>query len=295
MVNIRLLKRLIESKFGDSKPAGNDIRVNCPFCIFRGRHTADHEYKLYINPTKDVTHCFRCDYAGKASELIPQIASFGTAIEKIQEQEQDKEEGNELEAMPSHCTLDLLPNDHLVIDYLKGRNFNPNDFLERIVFCPDYKKNTHSFGPRLIFPFFQFGSYRGFQARTIWRNTEPKYIGATNMKKKTLLYNYDEAFSQDEQLIITEGPFDVLRIGNQSVAALGKAISDEQLRLIRMGQFKKIVVLLDPDANKEGLESANELAVDFNTYVGLLKDKDPGEMTKVELQSFMDSQLKRVY
>lgn len=293
MVNERLLKRVIESKFGDSKPAGRDIRVNCPFCIFRGRKTPDKEYKLYITPAIDVAHCFRCDYASKASKLIPQIASYGVAIEQIKQRDDEKEEV--LEAMPHNCSLDSLPDDHLALTYLRNRAFNPPDFLDRMVFCPDYKKGNYSFGPRLIFPFFQFGTYRGFQARTIWENTLPKYVGASNMRKRTLLYNYDEAFSQDEQLIIAEGPFDVLRIGNQSVAALGKAISDEQLRLIRMGQFKKIIILLDPDAQDEGRESANKLAIDFNTYVGLLKDKDPGEMTKVELNDFIDNQLERVY
>ncbi len=293
MVNVSLLKRVIEGKFGDSQPAGEDIRVNCPFCILRGRQKPDTEHKLYINPTKDVAHCFRCDYASKASKLIPQVASFGVALDKVPKQNGGGED--ELEGMPDNCSLDSLPDDHLALTYLRDRKFNPFDFLERMVFCPDYKKNNYSFGPRLIFPIFQSGTYRGFQARTIWKNTEPKYTGATNMKKKTLLYNYDEAFSQDEQLIVTEGFFDVLRIGNQAVGAFGKAISDEQLRLIRMGRFKRVVMLLDPDAKKEGLESANELARDFNTYVGLLKDKDPGEMTKVELDGFMKNQLRRVY
>ncbi len=293
MVNERLLKRVIESKFGDSKSSGKDIMVNCPFCIFRGRKTPDREYKLYITPSKDLAHCFRCDYASKASKLIPQIASYGTAIEKIKERDDEKEK--DLEELPPSCSLDSLTNDHLALVYLKERNFNPNDLLDRVVFCPDYKKNDYSFGPRLVFPFYQFGTYRGFQARTIWKNTLPKYIGASNMKKRTLLYNYDEAFSQDEQLIIAEGPFDALRIGSQAVAALGKSISDEQLRLIRMGQFKKIVILLDPDAEDEGIESAKQLAVDFNTYIGYLKDKDPGEMTLMELNDFIDSQLERVY
>ncbi len=293
MVNTRLLKRVIESKFGDVKPAGEDTRVNCPFCIIRGRKTPDNEYKLYINPIRDVAHCFRCDYASKASKLIPQIASFGVPVGKVQEQNDGEEDG--LEGIPSNCTLDSLPDEHLALTYLTNRGFNPFHFLERIVFCPDYKKNNYSFGPRLIFPVFQSGTYRGFQGRTVWKNTLPKYIGATNMKKKALLYNYDEAFSQDEQLIVTEGFFDVLRIGSQAVGAFGKAVSDEQLRLIRMGQFKRIVMLLDPDAKKEGLESANELARDFNTYVGLLKDKDPGEMTRTELDNFMKNQLRRVY
>jgi 5S rRNA maturation endonuclease (ribonuclease M5) len=295
MVNIKLLKRVIESKFGDSKPSGRDIRVNCPFCIFRGRRTPDTEYKLYITPEIDVAHCFRCDYASKASKLIPQVASYGTAIEKVKERDDEKEK--DLEQLPRTVPLDSLPPGHLAIDYIvKNRNCTVAMLLDKgATYCEDYRKNDYSFGPRIVFPFFQFGTYRGFQARTIWKNTEPKYIGASNMKKKTLLYNYDEAFSQDEQLIIAEGPFDVLQIGNQSVGALGKAISDEQLRLIRMGQFKKIVMLLDPDAKDEGLKSAEKLAVDFNTYVGYLKDKDPGEMTKVEIDEFLHSQLERVY
>jgi DNA primase len=295
MVNERLLKRVIESKFGDSKSSGKDIMVNCPFCIFRGRKTPDREYKLYITLSKDLAHCFRCDYASKASKLIPQIASYGTVIERVQERDDEKEK--DLEQLPQSVPLYTLPPGHLALDYIiKDRNCTVGMLLDKgATYCEDYRKGDYSFGPRIVFPFFQFGTYRGFQARTIWKNTLPKYVGASNMKKKTLLYNYDEAFSQDEQLIVVEGPFDVVRLGNQSVAALGKSISDEQLRLIKMGQFKRIVMLLDPDAKEEGLASAEKLAVDFNTYVGLLRDKDPAEMTKAELDDFMHTQLERIY
>ena len=291
-MNKSTIIRLISSRFGDHRDAGgNEIRVCCPFCLLRGK-TQDDKYKLYINPVKDAIHCFRCDYKGKASSLFPQLASLGVEFEKIGR----KSENATLEAIPTGCySLSQLPTSHLCREFLKGRRFGLLDFdmAGGLLFCEDYKKGDFSFGPRLLFPVYQFGAYRGFQARTIWKNTLPKYVNASGMEKKTILYNYDNAFKQNEDLFIVEGMFDASRTGlDRTVASFGKAISDEQIRLIALGDFKRVILLLDPDAKKEGEASARKLSTNFNTYTGILSEKDPAEMTREEIDL---TELKRVF
>lgn len=291
-MNKSTIVRLITSRFGDHRDAGsNEIRVCCPFCLLRGK-TQDVKYKLWINPVKNVIHCFRCDYRSRASDLFPQLASLGVEFEKIGR----KSENATLEAIPSGCyNLSELPTSHLCREFLEGRGFGLSDFdvAGGILFCEDYKKGDFSFGPRLLFPVYQFGVYRGFQARTIWKNTDPKYINASGMEKKTILYNYDNAFKQNGDLFIVEGCFDATRTGlDRTIASFGKAISDEQIRLIALGDFKRVIFLLDPDAKKEGEASARKLSTNFNTYVGLLSEKDPGEMTREEIDRVA---LKRIF
>ena len=290
-MNKSTIVRLINSRFGDYRDAGgNEIRVCCPFCLLRGK-TIDVKYKLYINPVKDALHCFRCDYKGKVSTLFPQLASLGVEFEKIGR----RTENTTLEAIPTGCyNLSQLPTSHLCREFLEGRGFGLSDFdmAGGILFCEDYKKGDYSFGPRLLFPVYQFGVYRGFQARTIWKNTDPKYINASGMEKKTILYNYDNAFKH-KNLIIVEGIFDAVRVGlDRAIASFGKAISEEQIRLIALGDFDRVILLLDPDAKKEGESSARKLSTNFNTYIGLLSEKDPAEMTREEIDS---TELKRVY
>lgn len=281
------LIRLVKSKFDEYRDSGEDVRVCCPFCPTRGR-SEDKNFKLYINPVRDVVHCFRCEYSGRAKNLFPQLVTFGGVLTS------GKPESVDLEPLPVCCELYELPQNDLAVEYIQSRDFTLAELQGKAFYCKDYCKDDYSFGPRIVFPFYQSELYRGFQARTIWKNTEPKYIGATGMKKKNILYNFDVAFTQNEELIITEGPFDCIRVGDHAVSLLGKAISDEQLRLIQLGDFKRIVVFLDPDAKKEVKETTKKLAQYFNTFKGPLIDKDPGEMQVSEIQEYLEN-VERVY
>lgn len=294
-MNKTTVLRLINSRFGGYRDAGgNEIRVNCPFCILRGK-TQDVKQKLYINPVKDAMHCFRCDYKGKTSALFPQLASLGVEFEKIGR----REETTTLEALPTGTySLSELPTSHLCHEYLRDRGFGIRDFegTGGVLYCEDYKKGDYSFGPRLIFPVYQFGAYRGFQGRTIWKNTDPKYVNASGMSKKTILYNFDNAFKQKNELVVVEGVFDVIPTGEErTVASFGKAISDEQIRLICIGDFQRVVIFLDPDAKKEGRSSAQKLSKHLDTFIIELRDKDPGDMKREEVDFLMRTELRRVY
>lgn len=283
-----VLLRLIKTQFGEYKDGGSDIQVNCPFCILRGR-TADTGFKLYISINKDVYHCFRCDSAGRTSRLFPQLASYGTVFDRTV-----VEDDKQLESLPEGFRLRELPEGHVARNFIQNRGFTCDELDSKVLYCPEYRKGNLSFGQRILFPIAQFGSYRGFQARAL-DNKEPKYIGATSMVKKTILYNFDEAFLQDEELVIVEGFFDCLKVGSTGVAVMGKAVSDEQLRLIRLGRFKRVVVLLDKDAKKEVKETAAKLAPYFTTFVGFLDKKDPGEMSHEELRHFLTYKIERVF
>ena len=110
-----------------------------------------------------------------------------------------------------------------------------------------------------------------------------------------MLYGYDEAFAQNDRLVITEGFFDKLRTGVTAVATLGKSISDEQLRLIRLGDFKEVIVFLDQDAQRESRAIAHKLSLYFKTYICCPTAKDPGEMTTAEIQHVLQYRKERVY
>ena len=293
-MNYTTIIRLITSRFGDYRTSGNDICVNCPFCILRGK-TQDVKYKLWINPKKDAAHCFRCEYKSKCSLLFPQLASLGVEFDKTTKRLDDAN----LEALPSDChILSELPSTHLCRQYLEGRGFGIRDFdvPGAPLYCEDYKKGSYSFGPRLIFPVYQFGVYRGFQGRTIWKNTDPKYVNASGMSKKTVLYNFDNAFKQKNELVVVEGVFDVPSTGvDRTVASFGKAVSDEQIRLIALGDFQRIIMFLDPDAQGEGMSSAKKLAKNHDTFVCRLHDKDPGELKKDEIEFLFRTELRKIY
>lgn len=294
-MDTKTLISIIKSRFGEYKRNKDWVNVNCPFCILLrpARGTPDSEQKLGINLKTRVYNCFRCESKGPLSSLIPQVDSIGIEAQKVIENKKD----SNLEDLPKGVKLSQLkyPWNEIVYPLLLDKGFSPASMEEITYFVEEYKKGNYTFGPCLIFPIYQFGSYRGFQARTVYKNTIPKYIGATNLDRKSILYGFDEAFTQKQRLIITEGFFDKIKVGHRAVATLGKNITDNQLRLIRLGEFKDVVVFLDKDARKEALDTAHKIALYFRTYIATPTKKDPGDMTRTEIQEVLDKKLERVY
>jgi hypothetical protein len=286
---------MIRKRFGTVKRSGDEIQVCCPFCP-----TVDKKFKLYINVSKSVFNCFRCESHGVLSSLFPQLAAVTV------EQKEEDSNSEALEQLPRGVMLHTLtyPWSDLVFGLLLDKGFSPASLDNITYFCENYikkainkDKQDYQYGPCLVFPIIQFGSYRGFQARTIYKNREPKYIGATNMDKSKILYNYDVAFSQKERLIVTEGFFDCLKSGNEAIATLGKKISDKQLRLIKLNDFREVIVFLDKDAEKESRWTARQIAMFFPTYLAIPTKKDPGLMTRLEINDLLSNKraLERVY
>lgn len=278
---------LIQHKFGDVRINKAEYSVNCPFCVDRGL-SLNTTYKLGINLDKGVYHCFRCGVKGKIVSLIPSLAVVRQNFDL-------PPSTSSLESLPEGTSLKNLrePWSYHVYGFLNERSFPPCDMENKIYFVDDYQKEGYSFGPRLIFPIYQSDTYRGFQGRTIYKNTNPKYIGATGMDRKTLLYNYDKAFSQDEELIITEGFFDQYNVGDTAVATLGKIIADEQIRLIRLGKFKRVIIFRDKDALKEAKQNADRIKMYFPTYIAHPIGKDPGEMTQQMIKKALHDKERR--
>lgn len=295
-------KALLTKKFGIVKETGrpDQFSVNCIFCTLHGL-TPNTTYKLSINTTIKKYHCFRCGTSGRLEDLIPQASAIKyTTYDTI-------EKG--LEPLPEVESLEDLisPWNKLVYNFLHGKGFAPVTMKDICYFCESYIKKNFDFGPRLIFPIYQSGKYKGFQARTIYNNTDPKYTGATGMQKSKILYNYDIAFSQNERLVITEGFFDCLKVGQTAVCTLGKIVTEGQIRLIKLKDFKKVILFLDKDAYAENKENANKLKRYFKTYIAcpkwetlpLLpngrKKKDPGDLTRQEINEVLNFNLERVF
>lgn len=295
-MELRVAKIIIAKRFGEFRLAGDEILICCPFCTARGRGV-DRNFKLYLNPVKDAAHCFRCEYSGRVSNLIPQLAVFESNFAEIERRPPFVE--SDTEAFPACVDIAELSPNEMARTYIEGRGFRVSDLPGRFFYCHDYRKGNYSFGARVIMPVHQGGVYRGFQARTL-EDHKVKYVNSTGMDKRYLLYNYDCAIQQDAELIITEGIFDCLKAGPTAVAAFGKAVSPEQVRLIALGNFKKVIILLDNDgtAKKDIDQLSKALAPNFNTYVALLDGHDAGELSYEEIRRFLsdpNSNVKRIY
>lgn len=289
-MNQNEIVNILFRKFGIVRVTGLEAYINCPFCHLRGL-TPNTTYKLGIHLTKHVYHCFRCDAKGRLSYLIPQIPD-----EKII-QEPTKE--TDLERLPGPA-IPLLqapyPACEIIKRTLSAKNWEVSEIAKYSYFVEEYKKGEMNSGPRIIFPITMNGIYAGFQARTIYKDDRIKYISATGIKRNRVMWNYDRAFTQREQLVITEGFFDCIRTGlDDAVATLGKIITEAQLAIIKLADFKRVIIFLDPDAEKELYANADKLKLYVKTYIAHATAKDPGDMTTEEIRNLFKHRLERVY
>lgn len=170
--------------------------------------------------------------------------------------------------------------------YLIDRNFDPY-FLER-----KYKLLGTSFSGewsnRIIIPIIYRGEVVSFQGRTIV-NSKARYKTLEKelsiLSGKEVLYNLDNA--EGERVVICEGPFDVMRMGNGVIGTLGTEMTPIQIEMI-YSRYKSAVFLFDPEYNaqkraeKQG-NMLSSLGIDVD-IADLELTVDPGDLTEDEVE-----------
>jgi len=128
---------------------------------------------------------------------------------------------------------------------------------------------------RVIFPVEEDGRLFGWQGRTIRdgeyidrrtgeRRKIPKMLGSKNTPLHRCLMFSDRLYGQDH-VVICEGPIDAIKchlIGG-NIATMGKAVTDDQINLLRRLPVTKVYVALDPDA-----------AVEINQLIKYFSDRE---------------------
>jgi len=121
-----------------------------------------------------------------------------------------------------------------------------------------YVSDDKGLQARVIIPFTHRGRLIYWQARTMEKDVEPRYINPSTDKEK-VFYNYDELWSQSaEPLFLTEGPIDARSIGDRAASLTGSAISAWHLEELRKvaARGRKIVFVIDKNDNGHALGDA---------------------------------------
>ena len=209
---------------------------------------------------------------GEADKIIKKFQNFLT-YEDVEEEiyAEDVNLPNNIE--------DSWPKIHL--DYLQNeRKFDP-DFI-----IPKYNlKAIYNLGDKYNFSIFipitENGRIVTFTTRSIYKDGGyfhcPKKESIVPVK--SILYNID---SVKHKMIITEGPTDVWRIGDGSVAVFGKQFTDKQVLKVVEKDPKEVYILFDSEP--EAIELAHKMA---NKLEGLipyvevlnLSEGDPSDLS----------------
>lgn len=162
---------------------------------------------------------------------------------------------------PPVSRIDLPPTVDILGDTFAAKRAR-NYLFKRGVTEKDIRRHHLSFcyeghfANRIIIPFIENGVIVWFQARSIDPNAFLRYDNPQGVAKSMLVYNLD---ALKEVAVITEGPFDAIRVNGQAV--MGSALSDWQAVKILGKHPQKVIIV--PDNDKKGKVAPG--------YVGALK------------------------
>jgi hypothetical protein len=271
-----------ESRFGDVITKGEEVKLNSIF-------TEDHGHHLWCNPyggkhgrPNGVFHCWKTDTKGSLVSLVMQVdnCTFEESLDilggvdarmadlekrvkeiltKKPEVVVEPKEAN-IALPPFTYPFDELPSTsyHRVQGevYLFGRKLKTDGLM--ICTSGEYKS-------RIVIPYYDSDGV------LVYYNT--RYIGNSNkvlrykgpekdvgVGKGDVLY-MPEWPTEGEEVFLQEGEFDALSVrqaGFYSGAFGGKALTDNQIIILRRHKFKPVICLDSDRAGKWGLEKMTQ-------------------------------------
>lgn len=305
-------------------PGHGNVMVHCPWCAFE----TSIDY-MHISLTGAGWYCFRRpEHAGKSPATLV-AALLGVSVMEAKEiTGQHKHIPSDfLNAVMSHFERSAPPlkrniqlpeefrpiiSQPLVLNYLSRRGFTVRDVQNmttdyNVRFC-----RRGAYSNRVIFPVTMAGKLQTWTGRTISRNETLRYMTLSTKEEKARREGYkpaigkitdyllwfDELMAIDaDTFIITEGPFDALKVmvlgrragivatclfTNRASAAQNDLIYDLAPR------FRYRYIMLDQGTLGSMLQASNRLAA-LKIRPLLLPSgiKDPGELTQETLLSLL--------
>lgn len=237
--------------------SNGEFRICCPECD-------DDNFHLYVNTTKEVFHCFKCEYGGRIKkEIIGGSTDLSRFEQKVSQYLRTVPLNGSEEYVTQLIGRTLPPSKHITLNaednaprnYLYQRGITWDDIRNYQI---HYSKEHNSiYRDMVIFPIEpKWGQFPNqhlgvgyFVCRRI-TNEEPKYINAPWEKKDTI-FLIDNKGPYSGCLVIVEGIIDAITIakyGFSVCALLGKKANADQLVKIKSLNYSKYLIYLDVDA-----------------------------------------------
>lgn len=293
--------RFIESIFGRCHLSRDEknVAVRCPICDPKD----PQKKKLNIRTSDDITHCWVCGWSSRS--LLPLIKKFGNQEQlkyyagifglkdktiSIDEAEKQKK----LEIPSDVCLLAVLdsfnPDANAILRYLKSREISERDlWYYRLAFSNEAKWNR-----RVIFLSYDgIGNPNYVTARAIDKDRQPRYLNC-DVERTTIIFN-EHNISWEEPLVLCEGPFDLIRCGENATCLLGSELSESSLLFDRIiSNSTPVIVALDSDTHKVKRPRLIKKLIEYDIdvkVVDLGPYSDPGSAPRAYMsQAINDAQ-----
>lgn len=261
-------------------------QLDCPVCS-----PGSGSYRLGIHLGSGAANCWSCGHLNTTHVLAlvadQPHAQLREALRGVIRTRQEGLRPRGKLTLPDR--LGPLRKPHL--RYLERRGFDP-DLLTRLWGLQG--TDIHPRLPwRIFIPIHHEGRVVSWTTRGL-TDREPRYINARPTEEalpaKSVLFGEDYC---RHAVVITEGPFDAMRVGPGAVATLGLATTDAQV--LRMCKYPRRIVCFDnsPQAQARATALCRSLqCFPGRTWNVVLDAKDPGEAPEREIrllrESFLD-------
>jgi len=260
------------------------VNIQCPFCD-------DHSNHLGIAIDTKKVHCWRC---GKHSlfDLIKEIDGIYSSHHVYRVLKEFKGDINDIIVkstvkenklastfnFPKEFSKKFPP---IAIDYLKSRNFVPVEYYINKYDLYWGGSIVGNFKYRIIFPVKVNGSIVSFVGRDVTDILEPRYKNCPKVLStiaiENTFFNVDNCFGN--KVILVEGPFDVMRIGDGCIGSFGIQLSDSQIKFLS-SNYDEVTIVFDSDAIEVAKFVANQIGPFLNKVrvIHLEKGFDPATL-----------------
>ncbi len=296
-----------------------EVSVRCPWCA-----DEDPSQHLGISLTEELWGCHRdATHRGKSStRLISALLSVSTSQARLIYTQFSHSDPDGLDSalawltgeapitheqphkppqMPAECAKPIRPQGTTsrFWAYLRARGFDDPQALitaYNLTCC-----ETGRYKNRVIIPYVTNQKLVGWTGRVIGVPTmAPRYLTSSEAVKATFL-NADGLREGGRLLILTEGPFDALKLdfyarpyGVRATCSSGVSLTvDQAITINDLCQgFEQVCVLFDTNASGPAFQAA-DWVISRRAYVGHLPDgvKDPGDFTPAQAAAFANSQI----
>jgi hypothetical protein len=229
---------------GGFKLDGDEVRWKCFNCGSRFKFT-EHSGKLYSD-AKQVLYAFGITSTELDEVLGSSFFARGEGRTEISEETLKPKVSlftPEIDLPPKSYPLGSAGNDALqnpLIEYMFSRKLDPLKLQTHYSLDPKYLG-------RIIIPCFRDSKVIFWQARTIFKDEQPRYR-SPSVVKEAVLWGYDNIWkSYNQPLFITEGIFDAFHL--DGVALLGSELTAAKLEVLNKTKRRKVVVV---DRNNNG-------------------------------------------
>lgn len=293
--------RFIEGVFGSGRISRNsrNFDVKCPICD----PTDPNKKKLSILLPDGRNHCWVCGYRSRS--LASLIWKYGTRAQVVEYRDRfmpDVQRSSrclwiDADDVPRQLSLPddfkLLatstsrhPNVRAIRNYLAARNVSERDLWRYKLGYSESALWTR----RVIMPSFNAaGELNLFVGRAIDKRRKPKYEMPDGDRRHVVFNELNVDWTR--RLVLCEGPFDLMKCGDNAVPLLGGDLNKEGALFQAIVSHRTPIALamdMDMKATKMPRVAAQLHAYDVDVSIVTVND-DPGSMTKKEFRAALEA------